>query len=232
MINPVKDEFSSTESKSTVQITADNIQRIGLMADSHGDLDAMNKSIQRLKSCNVDTLIHLGDFLDSDHSRDAVRIIDTFRHHHILAVKGNNDYQIENALKNNCLNHIPASHRKLIRSFLLNVPIRIIMRNICFAHSLPYDSIRSFYEPVDTGKVDRAEKIFQDTDYSVIFSGHSHFPVLFRNKSGKVFRETLQNRSSVMIHSNERFIIIVGSVGEGESGIMDMMHKRYERIRL
>jgi predicted phosphodiesterase len=201
------------------------------MADSHGNIDLLEACIQRLKKYDVNMIIHLGDFFDSQHSYNAIKIIETIQKHQIYTVKGNNDYQVENALRNGCLTHIPGHQQKIIQAFLAAVPLRIVLHHVCFAHSLPYDSIRSFYEPIDTGNADRAERIFNDTDYRVIFSGHSHFPVLFRNSFGKVSRESLNSKTPVLIQPDERFIIIVGSVSEGESGIMDFAQMKYERIR-
>jgi predicted phosphodiesterase len=214
-----------------VRMPCHDIQRIGLMADSHGNIEAMRECIHNIQCRDVDMLIHLGDFFDSQSSQDTIGIIETIQKHQILTVKGNNDYQIENALKNGCLNHIPAPHRKIIQSFLSFIPMRILINNICFTHSLPYDSIRSFYEPIDTGNIDRAEMIFHDTDYSLIFSGHSHFPILFRNRAGKVSREAIDRNTPIMFHADERFIIIVGAVSEGECGVFDISQMKYERIR-
>jgi predicted phosphodiesterase len=231
MIKPVKYQFKARQQTDAMPTLSHDIQRIGLMADSHGNHDLLKKCIKRLKDYEVDIIIHLGDFFDSLHAKDAIETIETIGSHHIFTVKGNNDYQVENALKNGSFTHIPAHHRKMVRSFLSSIPMRIVINNFCFAHSLPYDSIRSIYEPIDTGNTDRAERIFHDTDYSVIFSGHSHFPILFRKKSGKVSRETINSKSPIMLYSNERFIIIVGSVNEGESGVMDIAQMSYERIR-
>jgi putative phosphoesterase len=232
MIKSVKDASGSIKLMKAHLMVFHDTQRIGLMADSHGNHGAMRACIQRLKECKADTIIHLGDFLDSQQSGDALDIIETIYQNHIFAVKGNNDYQIEGALKNGCLNHIPSSHRKKVLSFLSSVPIKLETHNICFAHSLPYDSIRSFYEPVDTGNTERAQIIFHNTSYHILFSGHSHFPILFRNRFGKVSREAIPDRSPVTIQHNERFIIIVGSVGEGECGLMDISQMKYQRIRL
>jgi putative phosphoesterase len=207
-------------------------KKIGLMADSHGNLDAMKACIRRLKEDSVDSIVHLGDFLDSQKSADVLPIIETIQANHVFTVKGNNDYQIENALKNGCASPMRVDHCKRVQSFLSSVPMRMVMGKICFAHSLPYDSIRSFYEPVDTGNADQAQKIFLHTDFKIIFSGHSHFPVLFRDRSGKVSREIIHNQSAVTIHPDERYIIIIGAVSEGECGLMDMTQMKYKRIRL
>jgi putative phosphoesterase len=232
MIQSVNHEFNTVEWSTVAPIPTQGIHRIGLMADSHGNLEAIKNCIDRFQSFKVDIIIHLGDLLDSQNTQNIIQIIKTIQRHQIYTVKGNNDYQVENALKNGYFNHAPVHHQKLIQSFLSAIPMRQIMNNICFTHSLPYDSIRSIYEPVDTGNADRAERIFHDTDYPVIFSGHSHFPILFRSRSGKVSREPINSQSPVMLHGNERFIIVVGSVSEGEAGVMDIAQMRYERIRI
>ncbi len=230
MTLPATDKIISVASENAKRIFHHDIKRIGLMADTHGNLCAMETCIQRLLDFHVDMIIHLGDFFDSQRSEEAVHIIEIILKNHICTVKGNNDYQIENALKNNCLNHIPEHHRKVIHTYLAAVPLHIKFHNVCFTHSLPYDSIRSFYEPIDTGNVDRAKRIFHDTDYHVVFSGHSHFPILFRNRRGIVTREPVSKKTHILFQKDERYIIVVGSACEGESGVMDMTHMRYDRI--
>ena len=154
------------------------------MADSHGHIRVMSKCIERLKSYEMDLIIHLGDFFDSQYFENVMDIHEMIQEYQILAVKGNNDYQFEKSLMNGCPHHIPSIHREKVLSFLLSVPLKRVINNVCFTHSLPYDSIRSFYEPIDTGTIDRAQEIFQHTPYQIVFSGHSHssgsFPLPFR----------------------------------------------------
>ncbi len=207
-----------------------DVFKIGLMADSHGMLDVIEACIDRFQRVGVDLMVHLGDFLDSQFLDHTLAIIDTLKRHHVLAIKGNNDYQIENALKNNGICHIHADQRKKILHFLAHVPMRAVMKNICFTHSLPYDSIRSIYEPIDTGEIHRAQEIFNHTDHDIIFAGHSHLPILFRNISGKVTREPIASAYPVNLPENGRFIIIIGSLTNGESGIMDLRTMSYERM--
>jgi predicted phosphodiesterase len=222
----------SASARKEVRLSIQNIQRIGLMADSHGEIETVEECIQKLNSCNVDAIIHLGDFLDSQNSRNTVQILDAIHRHHVLTVKGNNEHQIENALKNGWFDHVPAYHQEIVQSFLSQVPMRLVLQDLCFNHSLPYDSIRSIYEPMDKGNTERAESVFHDTDYHIVFCGHSHSPILFRNMHGKVSREALYHEAPVKLHANERFIIIVGAATEGESGVMDVAQMTYERIRI
>jgi predicted phosphodiesterase len=210
----------------------ENHKRIGLMADSHGHKTIMSTCINRLQACNVDLIVHLGDFFDSQCFEDAMDILEMIQQNKILLVKGNNDYQFEKSLMNSCPHHISAIHREQILSFLASIPMKFVANNICFTHSLPFDSIRSFYEPIDTGKTDRAESIFQHTPYHVVFSGHSHSSILFRLRSHQVTRESMKVSKPITLYQNERFIVVVGSADDGECGFFDIFQMQYEKIKL
>ena len=205
-------------------------KRIGLVADSHGNLEAMLGCIKRLNNLPVDSLIHLGDIFDSLHTDNLIRTVEVIQQNCVYSVKGNNDYQIEKMLTNGCLLDLPAGTKKKILSFLEEMPMKLLDDDICFTHSLPFDSVRSFYEPVDTGFTDRAEQIFNQTQYHTIFCGHSHSPVLFRWRSGRVTRENINVKEKVFLNPSERYIIIVGSADSGECGFFDSEQKVYERI--
>jgi predicted phosphodiesterase len=207
-------------------------KRIGLLADSHGQASKMAACIHRLQLKKPDVMIHLGDIFDSQYFRESIEILSMIRQYRILAVKGNNDYQFQKLLMNGCPHEIRTDHKEEFLSFLNSIPMRIEAGGICFTHSLPYDSIRSFYEPVDTGYTDRAESIFQDTAYHMIFCGHSHNSILFRLNAGKVTREAVSQHESMQLHSNQRYIFVAGSTQNGECGFLDLAHMEYEKIRL
>ena len=207
-------------------------KRIGLIADSHGNLEAMLGCIKRLKKFQVDSLIHLGDIFDSLHTDSLYDTMETIQQYGINSVKGNNDYQIEKMLANGYLPDLSAGVKKKMISFLEQMPMKLVDRDFCFTHSLPFDSVRSFYEPVDTGFTDRAEQIFNQTPYHIIFCGHSHTPVLFRWRSGRVTREKINVKEKVFLNASERYIIIVGSAEGGECGFFDTDQKIYERFSI
>jgi hypothetical protein len=108
--------------------------------------------------------------------------------------------------------------------------MRLVDGKICFSHSLPFNSIRSFYEPVDTGATDRAKQLFSQTLHSIIFCGHSHASILFRLKNGVVTREPIHQNVLIRFHSSERYIVIVGSSENGECGLFDKEQMTYLRI--
>jgi predicted phosphodiesterase len=206
--------------------------RIGLLADSHGNLPATVSCIRRLRLAKVDLMMHLGDFFDSLGDKNLLNILNTIQQNNILTVKGNNDYQVEKALDNGSSILMPSSERKRVSGFLKGVPMKRVISDICFAHSLPYDSIRSFYEPVDIGTPDQAVRLFNHTPYRIIFCGHSHHPVVFRWRSGGVTREGINPEKPLCLKASERYIIIVGSAESGECGLFDVAQNIYQRIRI
>jgi len=206
-------------------------RRIGFIADSHGSLSALRCGIDSLISMKCDAIVHLGDFCDSVHLEELGAIFDLLQESGIQVIKGNNDYQVEKMLRSGYSNHGVDEKRRWL-SFLDKTPIMREWKNLCFAHSMPFDSIRSFYEPVDTGATDRAREIFAATEYRSLFCGHSHVPVFFRHRAGRVTRESMTAGRPVGINSLERYIFIIGSAVNGEYGIFDMERSQYKRLTL
>jgi predicted phosphodiesterase len=221
---------------------------VGLIADSHGNLDATEEAIRLLKVRGAGILIHLGDFCDSIRHDRVAAMIRLLRENGVLAVKGNNDFYVESMLADEC--RPPEPEGEPAAAFLRSVPFTRTLNGLLFAHSLPYDSLRSFYEPIDTGTTRRAEQLFADTDFQLLFCGHSHLPILFRKAGGTVTREQVppevklalgaadESRETGRTKSNtengggDRFIVVVGAADEGECALYDREARIYERIRI
>ncbi len=163
-----------------------NDTRIGLIADSHGNIEAAADSIRLLKERGAGMLVHLGDFCDSLRRDRAVAMIRLLRENGVLAVKGNNDFSVERLLADERRRPDPAGESTI--AYLRTLPFTRALNGLLFAHSLPYDSLRSFYEPIDTGNTERAARLFSETDFQLLFCGHSHIPILFRMACGNVTR--------------------------------------------
>ena len=205
--------------------------RIGLMADSHGSSDALRQAIRTLRSRGADQLFHLGDFCDSVHRNHVAEVLSILISEGILTVMGNNDYQFQAMVKTGWATDAGLDAQGVNR-ILKQTPIIRQIGSVCLSHSLPYDNIRSLYEPVDDGTTEKAVSVFSNTAYSAVFCGHSHVPALFRYRSGRVTREAIHSEKPLYFESEERYIVIVGSAMEGECGIYDADMNRYERLRI
>ena len=216
---------------------------IGLIADSHGNLDATAEAIRLLKARGAGILVHLGDFCDSVHRDRAGAMIRLLRENNVLAVKGNNDFFVEGVLTDERRSPDPEGEPAV--AFLKTVPFTRALNGLLFAHSLPFDTLRSFYEPIDTGTTQRAERLFAETDFQLLFCGHSHLPVLFRKSGSRVTREQLPPGEKMVLQTDadklhtkkddtplDRFIVIVGAADSGECALYDREAGIYERIRI
>ena len=203
-------------------------ERIGLIADTHGNSELLYKAIKALLRKGADCLVHLGDFCDSQNHGDLQQVFSLLLRHRVWTVKGNNDFQVEKMLQHKELRQYPDKLEQWL-AFLQQTPIVIRLGDVCCCHSLPYDSIRAFYEPVDTGGTERAAEVFDQVADHVIFCGHSHDPVLFRCRNRVVTREHMHGQS-IVLHCHQRYIIIVGAGENSECAVFDMNRLRYERI--
>ncbi|MBA4422219.1 MAG: hypothetical protein C0390_03835 [Syntrophus sp. (in: bacteria)] len=220
-----------------------NGRGIGLIADSHGNLEATAEAIRLLRERGAGVLVHLGDFCDSVRRDRAGAMIRLLRENSVLAVKGNNDFFVESMLTDERRPPDPEGEPAI--AFLKTVPFTRTLDSLLFAHSLPFDTLRSFYEPIDTGDTQRAERLFAETDFRLLFCGHSHLPVIFRKKGSRVTREPAPPGEKLVLcaagetphtkkHDSppDRFIVIVGAADDGECAFYDRENGIYERIRI
>ena len=203
-------------------------KRIGIIADSHGNLEAAAEAIRLLKGRGADLLVHLGDFCDSMRYDRTAAMIDLLQEYGVLAVKGNNDFLVQNMLAD--ARRPPDAEGVKMLAFLRDVPVVRARGDIRFAHSLPFDTLRAFYEPIDTGDTRRAEELFAKTDFRILFCGHSHLPIRFRKADGRVARESVPAGRSTVLERTGRYIFVVGAAADGECALYDEEAGTYERL--
>ena len=109
--------------------------------------------------------------------------------------------------------------------------MKVVMDDICFAHSFPFDYLRAFYEPIDVGSTERASLLFQQMPYRILFCGHSHTPVYFcLSHSEGVLRKIVSPVEKFLLEPTSRYIFVVGSADKGECAVFDAEASTYERI--
>ncbi len=220
-----------------------NGRGIGLIADSHGNIEATAKAIRLLKGRGAGVLVHLGDFCDSLRRDRTGAMIRLLRENSVLAVKGNNDFFVEGMQTDE--RRLPDPEGEPAVAYLQTVPLTRSLDGLLFAHSLPFDTLRSFYEPIDMGSTQRAERLFAETDFRLLFCGHSHLPIIFRKAGSRVTREQAPPGEKLFLgtagdapdtekHDGppDRFIVIVGAADDGECAFYDRETGTFERIRI
>jgi predicted phosphodiesterase len=205
--------------------------RVGLISDSHGNLEATAKALDVLLSQGCDQVIHLGDFCDTnrrEHIQDICRLL---MQSEVATVKGNNDYLIELSLS--YLTGKEYNDTRWLYEFLKEVPLNMVVNDICFAHSFPFNYLRAFYEPIDVGSSERALLLFGQMPHRILFCGHSHSPVFFHlSAPNRVDRKEAPLRKKLSLDPSDRYIFIVGSADDGECAVFDAEASTYERINI
>jgi predicted phosphodiesterase len=205
-------------------------RRIGLMADSHGDVAKTRSSITLLRRLKADGLFHLGDACDFLKDGTILPMIRLLERSGVRAVKGNNELQAERGMAGGHAGPDAAGRRAL--RFFRGMPFVREFEGLCFTHSMPWGGIRSVYEPVDDGGTERAASVFRNTDYRIVFCGHSHAPVLFRWRSGEIRREQVATGTRLLLEDEERYIIVVGALERGGCGLFDRESMTYETLEV
>jgi predicted phosphodiesterase len=200
---------------------------IGVLSDSHGDAKTTERVVAVLWERGADRLIHLGDLCESMEGRLPEALLALVRRHGVTVVKGNNDLAVERLLAEKPRRR---GAEDAARSFLESLPLRVALGDLLFAHSLPEGTVRSVYEPIDDGGTERAARVFSRTDFTALFCGHSHSPVLFRLRKGKVTREPVPVEEDLPLVPGERYIFVAGAVTGGECALVDEERRTYRRI--
>jgi len=202
---------------------------IGLLSDSHGDLDALARTVWALRRRDVAEIIHLGDFCDSLREEGLEETTRYLLAEGISAVKGNNDFLAENRLS--ALSKPTVAQRESL-AFLSRVPRTIERGDACFAHSQAGNGFRSFFEPVEDGTVERTATLFAGMPCRFLFCGHSHQPVLLRWDGREATREIPQEETPARLATSVRCIVIVGAADNGDCGLYDEKEMTYTRINI
>ena len=152
------------------------LQPIGIMADSHGDADAMAAAIRFFLAADCRKMVHLGDICDSVASDGADACVGLLREHAVLAVKGNNDHAVvkTGAVRQGV--HVSAE----TVAYLAALPLQIEMPNALFVHNRPFAETLGL--SAMTGDIDTSAAIRFAGRYPgrVLFRGHGHSPRVSR----------------------------------------------------
>jgi len=201
--------------------------KLGILSDSHGNVEATRRAVAALLEGGAVRLVHLGDLCESMEGRLDDGMLALVRAHGITVLKGNNDLAVERLLAELTVRN---AREDDALAFLRGLPLLLALDDLLFSHSMPDGTVRSIYDPIDDGGTARASEVFIRTDFRAHFCGHSHSPVLFRRRGNRVTREAVPADADVLLTPGDRFIIVAGSAAEGECALLDTERMTYRRL--
>src|SRR6056297_69585 len=110
-------------------------EKIGILADSHGQVDALRAGVSALMERDCSILYHLGDICDSAFPEKTAACLEIIKHHQVRAVKGNNEHTVS-------VNYIDREDGAVPQSaalFMGRLPLVRSLPGAVFCHSLPFE---------------------------------------------------------------------------------------------
>ncbi|WP_319523814.1 metallophosphoesterase family protein [uncultured Desulfosarcina sp.] len=185
--------------------------KIGIMADSHGDPESIDKGAVFLKQSDCTTLVHLGDICDSNCFDTADACVDRVKALGIAAVKGNNDHTLTADARGRKNTGI----RPETLSFLEDLPLSLTVGRATFVHSRPFVKRLGLSAMIGTvGKRD-AEKYFKENPDGLLLRGHSHTPEMICRIDNQIRFASLIAGQTVELAGKRPCIVTCGALTSG-----------------
>ena len=186
--------------------------RFAIFGDIHGNLEALESVLADCASCEIDEYLCLGDMVG--YGANPEDCVERIREIGALAVCGNHDHAVIGAQNLNFFN-AHARDAVLWTSRNLTQKSKNWIRSLSLAEHLPGFSIvhGSLHSPELFNYVQTirdADSNFRQMDKSVLFLGHSHYPLAFFDTSPMTY--TLD--PVIPLDLSIKTVINAGSVGQ------------------
>ena len=209
--------------KSAVLVPNDT-DRIGIMADSHGEAGLIAAAAKRLRAEGCKRLFHLGDICDTAHLESVAVCLQQVAVHRIAPIRGNNEHTL--------LLDRPASVGDEVLAAIAAMPLTRRMESAFLVHSLPYTDdlgARCMLEALTTHHI---RAFFRCCTGALLFRGHSHQPEMVRLKQAAHRREAMTPAKPYVLARGASAVVTCGALIEGLSLIWDQRRRTVTSIPL
>lgn len=186
----------------------------GIYSDIHGNLEALQAVLDRMKELGVQRRICLGDLVG--YCANPNECVDLIRQNSDVVILGNHDsvalgretsenfnFYARRAIEWTRENLSPASSE-----FLQKLPYLEAEDELCFVHASPRSPADWYY----VTSLDDAVDAFSFFRQRVCFVGHTHWPVIVVMEGETSFR--ICDTLSYTLEPGQRMLVNVGSVGQ------------------
>ena len=182
--------------------------RIGIMADSHGRPEKIVAALELLFLRGCDCLYHLGDICDSGHPETVEACVRPLQQFSVMAVKGNNDHQIDVNYRGRMQSLIPQD----ALGFIEKLPIVRHFQHADFAHSLTFARELGLSSMVGVMGEVEIKHILRTYPKGILFRGHSHTPEVFSEQGEKIISRTLQADQRFDLTNGQPYVVTCGAL--------------------
>lgn len=194
--------------------------KIAILADIHGNFEALKAVSSDMIQFAVDRVVCLGDNVGYGPDPDAV--VTFIRQKGYESVLGNHEFALKDQRGRRWLNFQAAENNKRTGELLsqenldysCNLPSFLQYEKGYFVHGFPKDSVFRYLQKQNDARV---IQLFDEHDESIFFVGHSHELQLVFEQDGTVVRSEIK-KGKIRLNHNKKYIVNCGSVGQPRDG--------------
>lgn len=207
--------------------------RLAVLADIHGNLEALMQVMADIETRAVDRIISLGDNIG--YGADSEAVVQYLRSHHIVSVLGNHeaaviDTRVRGWFRGDALAAIQCAMGSLSESsvaYIRTLPFSLAAETCFFVHGFPPDSIRLYLFQVSDAVLSQTLDNLEET---VCFVGHTHMTgLIYPVENGLQYEKSLQCGLREL-SADCKHIINVGSVGQPRDGNPDARYVIWDTV--
>lgn len=196
-------------------------QRIGLMADSHGDAARIEAAARCFRDHGCPLGIHLGDIGDTTRPATLEACLDRLEAHAILPIRGNNDHTL-------LLNQSPLVSARAM-AIIREMPLTRQVGSALLAHSLPFAAAMGPRCMLEDMRSRHIRRFFQTYPGRSLFRGHSHQPEIVRPQGAALTRERMLPGRTYPLPTGQSAVVTCGALFDG---LCLIWHRDRESIEL
>jgi predicted phosphodiesterase len=194
--------------------------KVAVLADIHGNLEALEAVNVDIMQRGVDRVVCLGDNIG--YGPDPEEVVRRMRLLGYVSVLGNHEFALMDprarrwmnfqAAENNIVTARLLSEENLAYSFTL--PKYLAFDQAYFVHGFPPASV---FRYLNRQSDDKLAALFATAPFSLLFLGHTHKLQLVRQEHGAIVRRPL-GQECLALQPGEKYVINAGSVGQPRDG--------------
>ncbi len=189
--------------------------KFAVVSDIHGNLEAFQTTLEYLHQHHISKIICLGDLVG--YGPNPNECVELAQKHCTATIMGNHDHAVLGLTDIDYFNEYARAAvlwtrrvlHKHLKGYLENLSMTYEEGDFLFVHSSPVDPSEWYYIFSEV----EARQNFKAVPHRVIFIGHSHVPLVFSLREGRIFKQLIG-----LNIETDRYILNVGSVGQPRDG--------------
>jgi len=180
---------------------------VGIMADSHGSLEAVEAAISMFHRQGCRWIFHLGDICDSQSSASSDACVQCLVRHKVKAILGNNDHIVTRTP--------PGNIEPYTLRYLEGLPLERGFRAGVMVHNRP-DVARLGRSCLigDIGAAD-LDGFVRDYSETILFRGHSHRPSVLPVQGAGSTAQPMVPGQEIRLDPRWKWVVTCGALEDG-----------------